>query len=73
MFRYLKELSQNQIEEYPGNIWGWRTSLIGLVLILGLLGIMVYRHIVLDVPVGFEDPDPFFKQEQLDNKPASQE
>ncbi len=42
--------------EYMGNIWGWRFSLIGLVLIVFLTGVIVYRHYVLDIPAGFEDP-----------------
>ncbi|MCP4121902.1 MAG: hypothetical protein GY751_09130 [Bacteroidetes bacterium] len=37
-------------EEYMGNIWGWKFSLIGLTLILILGGIIVYRHLTLDVP-----------------------
>jgi len=42
--------------EYIGNIWGWRLSLISAVMIVGLLGIVAYRHYALDVPLGFEDP-----------------
>ncbi|PPK84236.1 hypothetical protein CLV84_4005 [Neolewinella xylanilytica] len=38
------------------NIFGWRISLIGLVLIVILASIAAYRHITLDVPVGFDDP-----------------
>ena len=44
--------------EYVGNIWGWKTTLWGLGLILVLLGMMVYRHIKMDVPFGeFENVD----------------
>lgn len=39
-------------QEYIGNIWGWKFSLFGLVLILFLLGLMVYRHYSLGVPFG---------------------
>lgn len=42
--------------EYIGNIWGWKFSLIGLVLILLLLGLMVYRHWALGVPFGGDQP-----------------
>lgn len=40
--------------EYIGNIWGWKFSMIGLVIILLLLGIMLYRHWKLGVPFGLE-------------------
>jgi predicted MFS family arabinose efflux permease len=46
---------------YIGNIWGWRFSLLGLVLIVLLLGLMIYRHHTLGVPFGFpeeEQPAP---------------
>ncbi|WP_420460553.1 hypothetical protein [Neolewinella sp.] len=39
-----------------GNIFGWRVSLIGLVLILVLGALAAYRHYTLGVPVGFDDP-----------------
>ncbi len=37
---------------YVGNIWGWKLSLIGLVLIVLMVGLMVYRHYALDVAFG---------------------
>lgn len=40
--------------EYVGNIWGWKFSLIGLVLMLLLLSVMLYRHWTLGVPFGAE-------------------
>ena len=39
-----------------GNLFGWKISLIGLVLIVALGALAAYRHYALDVPVGFEDP-----------------
>ena len=42
--------------EYIGNIWGWRNTFIGLGLILFLLGVMIYRHIAMDVPFGDHQP-----------------
>lgn len=39
-----------------GNLFGWRISLIGGVVILLLVAIAAYRTYTLDVPVGFEDP-----------------
>ncbi|MBC6993455.1 hypothetical protein QWY85_16495 [Neolewinella lacunae] len=41
--------------DYIGNIFGWRVSLIGAVVILGLIAFAAYRHYTLGVPVGFED------------------
>lgn len=42
--------------EYIGNIFGWKLSLIGLVVIVGFGLLIGIRHYVLDVPVGFDDP-----------------
>jgi len=42
-------------DNYMGNIWGWRLSMIGLIVIVGLTSLIVYRHVTLDVPVGFEE------------------
>ncbi len=39
-----------------GNIFGWRISIIGLIIILILAGVAAYRTYSLDVPVGFDDP-----------------
>jgi hypothetical protein len=39
-----------------GNIFGWRISLIGLVVITILVAVAAYRHYALDAPVGFDDP-----------------
>ncbi len=37
--------------EYLGNIWGWKISYIGLVVIVLMTGIMAYRYFVLDIPL----------------------
>lgn len=42
--------------QYEGNIFGWRVSLIGLLVLLALAALVVYRTRSLNVPVGFEDP-----------------
>jgi hypothetical protein len=39
-----------------GNLFGWRISAIGLIVITLLAALAAYRHYTLDVPVGFEDP-----------------
>ena len=42
--------------DYIGNIFGWKISLVGLVLIVALTALAAYRHVTLDVPLGFKDP-----------------
>lgn len=42
--------------EYIGNIFGWRISIIGAIVIGGLLLLAIGRSYYLDVPMGFEDP-----------------
>ena len=42
--------------EYIGNIFGWKVSLIGLVVIVFFVSLAAYRHYTLDVPIGFDDP-----------------
>ena len=40
-----------QKDEYLGNIWGWKISLIGLGLILFMLALMMFRSCqIADVP-----------------------
>lgn len=41
-------------DAYLGNIWGWKFSLFGLFLIVGLGTLMVYRHYSLDIPFSGE-------------------
>ena len=42
--------------DYVGNIFGWKLSMIGLVVIVLFSALIVYRHYALDVPFGIEDP-----------------
>ncbi len=42
--------------EYIGNMFGWRISIIGAIVILLLGGLIIYRHITMGVPFGMEDP-----------------
>jgi len=52
----MKEEKRDPLDgEYIGNIWGWRLSLIGLVVLAFFLGLIAYRHYALDVPLGFEE------------------
>lgn len=43
-------------DNYIGNIWGWKFSWFGLVLLMVLLALILYRHYALGVPI-FIDPD----------------
>ncbi len=52
--------------DYVGNIWGWKFSFIGLALIILLLGLMIYRHYTLGVPIGFPEEDQ--QEEVIQNK-----
>ena len=40
--------------EYIGNVWGWKFSVFGLVLILTLALSMWYRHYTTNTAPGFE-------------------
>ncbi len=42
-------------QEYIGNIWGWKFSFMGLILILTFSSILFYRHYVLGVPLQVEE------------------
>ncbi len=42
-FRYFKSLQDQGEDEYLGNIWGWKNSLIGLGLILFFMALYSYR------------------------------
>ncbi|TXF87578.1 hypothetical protein FUA23_18510 [Neolewinella aurantiaca] len=42
--------------DYVGNIFGWKLSMYGLVIILAFCALAAYRHYTMDVPVGFDDP-----------------
>jgi hypothetical protein len=50
-FKNLKENAEDwEANSERGNIWGWKFSLFGAVLIVGLFSLMVYRHITMGVP-----------------------
>lgn len=44
--------------EYIGNIFGWRLSIIGAILLLLVGSLAVYRHHALGIPFGNPDPSP---------------
>jgi hypothetical protein len=46
---------QKEEVKYMGNIWGWKVSALGGVLLVALLALMVYRHVQLGVKPGFEE------------------
>ncbi len=41
-------------KEYLGNIWGWKFSFFGLILILTLVFAMWYKHKATNTQPGFE-------------------
>ncbi len=43
-----------EYQEATGNMWGWKFSKIGALVIGGLIAIAVYRHITMDVPFGYD-------------------
>ncbi|MGB3547068.1 MAG: hypothetical protein WBA17_08835 [Saprospiraceae bacterium] len=43
--------------DYIGNIFGWRISIIGAVVMLLIGGLMAYRHLSMNIPLGWQDPD----------------
>jgi predicted MFS family arabinose efflux permease len=47
--------------EYIGNIWGWKTSLWGLALILFFVGLILYRSYTTGKPI-FPDAPPAAEQ-----------
>jgi hypothetical protein len=46
---------QREDAKYMGNIWGWKVSALGGVLLIALLSLMIYRHIHLGIKPGFEE------------------
>ncbi len=50
----MKDQKKLEEHEYIGNIWGWKFSLWGLVFILILVGLLIYRQEVLGVPINQE-------------------
>lgn len=46
-------------EEYIGNIWGWKFSIVGLVLILIFAALLAYRTFVMEVPISEQEASPF--------------
>lgn len=66
---------------YIGNFFGWKVSLIGAVVILGLVAWAAYRHYTMDVPFGMEEAgeqnyvpvDTFAGEEVIDTLERGQE
>jgi len=55
-----KRLTQDPDEqEYMGNIWGWKFSIIGLVLIILFGFLLWYRVNVMDIPINKQEASPF--------------
>ncbi len=58
--------------EYIGNIWGWKFSLFGLGLIVVLLGMILYRHYVMDLPFGLDPVEEADQTEQVEEMPQEE-
>ena len=48
--------TEPQKEEYLGNIFGWKISLIGAAVMLLIGAFVAYQHFVNKKALGFEDP-----------------
>ncbi len=49
-----KDPQKSSEAEDLSNIWGWKFSRWGLIILILLSVIMYYRHVVLGVPLEFE-------------------
>ncbi|MEM9886674.1 MAG: hypothetical protein AAF849_12350 [Bacteroidota bacterium] len=63
---YIKDLikklnSEPTQEEYIGNIWGWKFSIFGLVIILLFCGLLAYRYLVMGIPINEREASPFYQ------------
>ncbi|MEM8523700.1 MAG: hypothetical protein AAGG68_03605 [Bacteroidota bacterium] len=55
-------------QEYMGNIWGWKFSIAGLILIVIFALLLVYRTFVMEVPISEQEASPFYRDTvQVDN------
>lgn len=52
-------------ESYMGNIWGWKFSIFGLILILLFVGLLVYRYLVLGVSINETEASPFYQPDEV--------
>lgn len=43
--------------KYLGNVWGWKVSMVGGIVLSALLALMIYRHVSMGVPPGYEETD----------------
>jgi len=63
---YLQRLKKRLTEdpgdqEYIGNIWGWKFSIAGLVLILIFGALLAYRTLVMEIPISEQEASPFYR------------
>ena len=58
----IKKLNEEPSEEdYIGNIWGWKFSIFGLVLILLFCGLLAYRYYAMGIPINEREASPFMQ------------
>lgn len=61
---YFKDLKRRLTEdpsdqEYIGNIWGWKFSIAGLILIIIFAALLAYRTFVMEIPISEQEASPF--------------
>lgn len=58
----IEKLNQEPTEEeYIGNIWGWKFSLFGLLLIVLFCLLLAYRYFVMGISITEREASPFFQ------------
>ena len=58
--RLKKRLTEDPSDqEYFGNIWGWKFSIAGLILIIIFAALLAYRTFVMDIPISEQEASPF--------------
>lgn len=64
--RLRKQLTEEPSQEsYMGNIWGWKFSIFGLILILLFVGLLAYRYLVLGISINESEASPFYQHEDI--------
>ncbi len=54
--------SKEEGNPYMGNIWGWKVSLGGLVLLLAMMALIAYGHYNGIIDVSDSDPFPMMEE-----------
>ncbi|MEM6697037.1 MAG: hypothetical protein AAF806_05095 [Bacteroidota bacterium] len=67
--RLKKRLTEDPSDqEYMGNIWGWKFSIAGLILIIIFGLLLAYRTFVMEIPISNQEASPFRQEtEQVED------